>query len=131
MFLVLVAGSIVGRGRTPMFKRAWFIALVVAAVAGAATARAGYLDENPDEVFESVYKRLGVTLPLRAARDPVVWLRLEELKREPCDQSRIHDLAVALEKSGYRREAAPGLYNFVKACRRPVTAPHPACAIFL
>jgi aspartyl protease family protein len=92
-----------------MFKRTWFIAFLVAAVASGATARAGYLDENPDDVFESVYQRLGVALPARAARDPVVWLRLEELKREPCDQKSINDLAGALEKSGYRREAAQGL----------------------
>ncbi|WP_334376513.1 hypothetical protein [Bradyrhizobium sp. AZCC 1719] len=41
---------------------------------------AGYLDENPDEVFSTVYERLGA-LPAKAARDPYVWLRLEELKR--------------------------------------------------
>jgi hypothetical protein len=34
---------------------------------------AGYLDENPDEVFSSVYQRLGV-LPVNAARDPAVWV---------------------------------------------------------
>ena len=50
--------------------------------------RAGYLDENPDEVFSSVYERLG-PLPVTAARDPFVWLRLQELKREPCDQKSI------------------------------------------
>ena len=114
-----------------MFKRTWFIAFLVAAVLGAGTARAGYLDENPDDVFESVYQRLGVALPARAARDPVVWLRLEELKREPCDQKSINDLAGALEKSGYRREAAQGLYNFVKACGAPVTALHQSVDIFL
>src|SRR5204863_5660013 len=62
---------------------------------------------------------------------PVVWLRLEELKREPCDQRSISDLAGALEKSGYRREAAQGLYNFVKACGAPVTALHRSVDIFL
>jgi aspartyl protease family protein len=103
----------------------------MAVALGAGTARAGYLDDNPDEVFEGVYKRLGVALPVRAARDPVVWLRLEELKREPCDQSSINDLAVALEKTGYRREAAQGLYNFVKACGAPVTALHRSVDIFL
>src|SRR4051794_7764876 len=52
--------------------------------------QAGYLDENPEEVFSTVYERLGA-LPLKAARDPYVWLRLEELKREPCDQKSIGD----------------------------------------
>src|SRR5258708_34297818 len=108
MFLVLVAGSIVGRGRTPMFKRTWFISFLVAAVAGAGTARAGYLDENPDEVFEGVYKKLGVTLPLRAARDPVVWLRLEELKRVTATQNSINHLESTFESSGHRPKACQG-----------------------
>src|ERR1051326_5759966 len=114
-----------------MFRRLWVIAFLGAVVVGAGAAQAGYLDENPDEVFEGVYKRLGVTLPLRAARDPVVWLRLEELKREPCDQRSINDLAGSLEESGYRREAAQGLYNFVKACGAPVTVLHKSIDIFL
>jgi len=114
-----------------MFKRFWFAAFLAIAVFCIATADAGYLDENPDEVFSSVYDRLGVRLPHRAARDPVVWLRLEELKREPCDQSSVNDLALTLEKSGYRREAALGLYNFVKACGAPNSALHRAADIFL
>src|SRR5438093_13602264 len=39
----------------------------------------------PTRFFSGVYERLG-ELPARAARDPYVWLRLEDLKREPCDQ---------------------------------------------
>ena len=91
---------------------------------------AGYLDENPEEVFSSVYERLGV-LPLRAARDPFVWLRLEELKREPCDQKSVTDLALALDKLGYRREAANGLYNFVRNCGAPLTALRRSIDIYL
>jgi hypothetical protein len=34
-------------------------------------AKAGHLDENPEEVFSTVYERLG-SLPLPAARDPYV-----------------------------------------------------------
>ncbi|HEY2137181.1 MAG TPA: TIGR02281 family clan AA aspartic protease [Xanthobacteraceae bacterium] len=94
-------------------------------------AQGGYLDEDPDEVFASVYDRLGVQIPLRAARDPYVWLRLEELKREPCDQKSVDDLAVALDKLGYRREAADGLYHFVKACGAPTSALHKSADIFL
>lgn len=96
-----------------------------------ALAQAGYLDENPDEVFAAVYERLKVKLPVRAARDPFVWLRLEELKREPCDQRSVNDLALALDKIGYRREAADGLYNFVKACGAPTSALHRSADIFL
>jgi hypothetical protein len=67
-------------------------------------AQAGYLDEKPDEVFESVYARIGA-LPVQAALDPFVRLRLQELKREPCDQKSISDLALMLGKLGYRRHA--------------------------
>ncbi|KRR23658.1 hypothetical protein CQ14_32060 [Bradyrhizobium lablabi] len=111
-----------------MFKR--FCAAALLLFAAQAPAIAGYLDENPDEVFSAVYERLGA-LPVRAARDPYVWLRLEELKREPCDQKSIGDLAVALDKAGYRREAANGLYKFVMHCGAPATALHRSIDIYL
>ena len=110
-----------------MLKR-YCAALLLLAAQG--PAMAGYLDENPAEVFSGVYERLGV-LPTKAARDPYVWLRLEELKREPCDQKSIGDLALALDKAGYRREAANGLYKFVLNCGAPVTALHRSIDIFL
>jgi clan AA aspartic protease (TIGR02281 family) len=92
--------------------------------------QAGYLDENPEEVFSSVYDRLGV-LPLRAARDPFIWLRLEELKREPCDQKSVGDLALMLDKLGYRREAANGLYRFFQNCGAPLSALQRSVDIYL
>jgi clan AA aspartic protease (TIGR02281 family) len=92
--------------------------------------QAGYLDENPEEVFSSVYDRLGA-LPLKAARDPYVWLRLEELKREPCDQKSIGDLALMLDQLGYRREAANGLYKFFRNCEAPLSALHRSIDIYL
>src|SRR5262245_46271293 len=70
-----------------MFRSYCVAALILAASMG--MGRAGYLDENPDEVFESVYARIGA-LPVQAARDPFIWLRLQELKREPCDQKSIN-----------------------------------------
>lgn len=111
-----------------MLGRCCVIALLLIAVPD--IVRAGYLDENPDEVFSGVYERLGA-LPLRAARDPFVWLRLEELKREPCDQKSIGDLALALDKLGYRREAADGLYRFVRDCGAPLSALHQSIDIYL
>src|SRR5260370_16270871 len=86
--------------------------------------------KNPDQVFSAVYGRLGA-LPVRAARDPFVWLRVEELKREPCDQKSIGDLALALDKLGYRREAAGGLYNFVRNCGAPLSALNQSVDIYL
>ena len=111
-----------------MLKRYCAAALLLFATQ--APAIAGYLDENPDEVFSAVYERLGA-LPVKAARDPYVWLRLEELKREPCDQKSIGDLALALDKAGYRREAANGLYKFVLNCGAPATALHRSIDIYL
>jgi aspartyl protease family protein len=111
-----------------MFGRSWFIALLLVVIPGMAAA--GYLDENPDEVFSSVYERLGA-LPTQAARDPFVWLRLEELKREPCDQKSIGDLALMLDKLGFRRQAADGLYRFVKDCGAPLSALNQSINIYL
>jgi clan AA aspartic protease (TIGR02281 family) len=111
-----------------MFQRCCLIALLLLAIPG--TVKAGYLDENPEEVFAGVYERLGA-LPLNAARDPFVWLRLEELKREPCDQKSIGDLALMLDKLGYRREAADGLYRFVRECGAPLSALNQSINIYL
>ncbi len=111
-----------------MIWRCCVIGLLLIAVPGGV--RAGYLDENPEEVFADVYQRLGA-LPLRAARDPYVWLRLEELKREPCDQKSVGDLALMLDQLGYRREAANGLYRFVLACGAPLSALNRSINIYL
>jgi aspartyl protease family protein len=111
-----------------MRRRGWVIALLQATIPGIAAA--GYQDENPDEVFAAVYERIGA-LPEKAARDPFVWLRLEELKREPCDQKSIGDLAMMLDKLGFRREAANGLYSFVRNCGAPLTALNRSIDIYL
>jgi len=111
-----------------MLGRYCAIALMVIAMPN--TVAAGYLDDNPDEMFATVYERLGA-LPVRAARDPFVWLRLEELKREPCDQKSIGDLALMLDKLGYRREATDGLFRFVKNCGAPLSALNQSVGIYL
>ena len=111
-----------------MFKHLRWVAVLLASLP--VMASAGYLDEDPDEVFAAVYERLGA-LPLKAARDPFVWLRLEELKREPCDQKSISDYALALDKLGYRREAANSLVSFVRHCGAPTSALHRAADIYL
>ena len=93
--------------------------------------RAGYLDENPDEVFAGVYARLGTSLPVNVARDPQVWVLLDQLKREACDQQSIDELALLLEKKGYRRPAAEALFNFVRQCGAPISALQKSTGIFL
>lgn len=92
---------------------------------------ASYLDENPDEVFAAVYTRLAIQLPADVARDPQVWNRLDQLKREPCDQKSLDDLALILDKIGYRRQAAESQYNFVKVCGGPVIALHKSIDLLL
>jgi aspartyl protease family protein len=92
---------------------------------------ASYLDENADEVFAEVYKKLGFSLPQNIAKDPLVWMRLDELKREPCDQRSVSDLADLLAKLGYRRQSAEGLYNFVRNCGAPLNALHRSIDTFL
>jgi len=49
----------------------------------------------------------------------------------PCDQKSVADLALALDKLGYRREAANGLYNFVRDCGAPLTALNQSIQIYL
>ncbi|MBV9568315.1 MAG: hypothetical protein JO172_09265 [Hyphomicrobiales bacterium] len=86
---------------------------------GAATS---FYDEDPDALFAPVYNRLKITLPTNIARDSSVWLRLDELRREPCDRVSIIGLAKALDTWGFRREAADALYQFALACGGPDTA---------
>src|ERR1700678_2274849 len=124
---LLIYNGTNGNLGTVILRRSCVIALLLVALPQFAWA--GYLDENPDEVFSGVYQRLGV-LPVSAARDPAVWLRLEELKREPCDQKSIGDLALLLDKLGYRREAADALYRFVKDCGAPLYALNPSANIY-
>ena len=123
--------SIPRKCQTCQTFRQWPILVAVALMLLPAAALAGYLDENPDQVFSGVYDKLGVSVPQAAARDPVVWNYLSELKREPCDQTSINNLGIALDRIGYRREAAEGLYNFVLACGEPVEALRQSINIYL
>ena len=50
-------------------------------------------DEDPDALFAPVYNRLKIALPTNIAKDSTVWLRLDELRREPCDRVSIVGLA--------------------------------------
>lgn len=114
-----------------MFKFWLFTLLAVFAARTDFAAGASYLDENPDEVYAGVYADLGITLPPRVARDPQVWMTLDRLKRENCDQSSLKNLALLLDKLGYSREAANGQYNFVKRCGAPVSALHKSIDLLL
>ncbi len=97
----------------------FILAFLIVRPADAATSP---YDEDPDALFAPVYSRLKIALPTNIARDSSVWLRLDELRREPCDRVSIMGLAKALDSWGYRREAANALYQFVLACGGPDTA---------
>jgi clan AA aspartic protease (TIGR02281 family) len=112
-----------------MLKRLCVMACLAASTLGAHAS--SYLTDDPNEVFADVYLRLGVTLNQRIARDPQVWVLLEELKREACDQKSVLDLGTVLDKRGYRRDAAESLYNFVRHCGAPHSALHRSVDIFL
>jgi aspartyl protease family protein len=103
----------------------------IAALLFTSLARAQYLDLDPNVEFKEVYARLGVEIPEKAARDPSAWLRLEELKREPCDQRSVRQLADSLDNRGYRRVAADALFNFVKDCGAPTSALHKSIDLLL
>jgi clan AA aspartic protease (TIGR02281 family) len=61
-------------------------------------------------------ERLAIQVPMEiAGRDPVR-RHLGELSRERCDQQAIADLGSALDKAGYRREAATAHIRFSVTC---------------
>jgi clan AA aspartic protease (TIGR02281 family) len=61
-------------------------------------------------------ERLSIKLPPQVAESDAVKRPLEELGRERCDQSAIGNLGTALEKAGYRREAAVAQMTFSQTC---------------
>src|SRR5712671_703538 len=68
-----------------------------------------------DDLFATM-ERLAINVPMNiAGRDPVR-RHLGELSREKCDQRAIAELGTALDKAGYRREAATAHIQFSKTC---------------
>ena len=88
-------------------------------------------DSDPDKMFASVYQNLGISLPSDIARDSTVWLKLDELRREPCDRRAIVGLAKGLQAVGYKRQAADGLMAFIGKCGGPVEGYRTAANIYM
>jgi aspartyl protease family protein len=61
-------------------------------------------------------RRLSIDLPASVARTDSIRKPLEELGREPCDQDAIASLGTALEKAGFRREAATAQVRYSETC---------------
>jgi clan AA aspartic protease (TIGR02281 family) len=89
-------------------------ALVVSCIGFGATGVA----QAPVDVDDllATMERLAINVPMDiAGRDPVR-RHLGELSRERCDQQAIADLGSALDKAGYRREAATAHIRFSATC---------------
>jgi clan AA aspartic protease (TIGR02281 family) len=95
---------------------AWLCALMVAsAVASSPGAAQTTRGVDIDDLLATM-DRLLINLPMNVAgRDPIR-RHLAELRREPCDQQAIADLGDALDKAGYRREAATAHTSYSATC---------------
>jgi aspartyl protease family protein len=69
-----------------------------------------------EEALQPVLDRLGISLPEQVSNRGPIASRLDQLRREPCDQTAIFDLEKELEDAGYRREAATALVSFSDHC---------------
>jgi aspartyl protease family protein len=88
--------------------------LVVSCIAFSATG-AAQAPVDVDDLLATM-ERLAIHVPMDiAGRDPVK-RHLGELSRERCDQQAIVDLGNALDKAGYRREAATAHIRFSATC---------------
>ncbi len=85
-------------------------------MAGTVVARAQSAAEKEWEQLSAILERLNVSLPMNAAAREAVLKSLEELSRERCDQDAIVNLANALQKAGYRRDAATAHIRFSETC---------------
>jgi clan AA aspartic protease (TIGR02281 family) len=65
----------------------------------------------------AVMTRFGVTLPSAALNSLAVRKAIDTLAREACDEAAIFELGDALEKVGYRRDAASAYFGFSNHCR--------------
>src|SRR5262245_4378337 len=89
----------------------WFL---VTSFASSLPAAAQTPDAGAD--LAATMERLSIKLPPQVADSDAVKRPLEELGRERCDQSAIGNLGTALEKAGYRREAAVAQMTFSQTC---------------
>ena len=90
--------------------------LMVASVAFSLPGASQTMSGVDTEAIIATMDRLSINVPMSVAgRDPVRRF-LEELSRERCDQKAIADLGVALDKVGYRREAATAHVSYSATC---------------
>lgn len=72
--------------------------------------------DAPESEVTAVLDRLGITLPYEVTSRGRIASKIDQLRREQCDQTAIFDLSKELETAGYRREAAKALIGFSGNC---------------
>lgn len=102
----------------PIVRAALVLLLVMAgtALVGETVNAQQNTAEKDWERLSAILERLNVSLPMNAAAREAVLKSLEELSRERCDQDAIVNLANALQKAGYRRDAATAHIRFSDTC---------------
>ena len=73
--------------------------------------------ESADSRLSSTLDRLWINVPLLVVMRPNIRKSLDELVREPCDRKAIVNLGEALQKEGFRREAANAHVRFSETCQ--------------
>jgi clan AA aspartic protease (TIGR02281 family) len=79
----------------------------------------------------AVMERLAISIPMKVAGSDPIRRHLGELSREKCDQKAIADLGDALDKAGYRCEAATAHIRFSNTCGGHVPSLRAATNILL
>lgn len=96
------------------FARGTVVALIATLFAISASAQSP--PTGGDDAVLPVLDRLSITLPPDVASHRTVRPVLETLGRERCDEKAIGELGDALDKLGYRREAASAHISFSEGC---------------
>jgi clan AA aspartic protease (TIGR02281 family) len=92
---------------------AWLCILMTFSIGFSLTASSQVVDS---ETTAATMRRLSIDLPALVTMTQSIRRPLEELGREPCDQDAIANLGRALEKAGYRREAANAQVRYSETC---------------
>jgi clan AA aspartic protease (TIGR02281 family) len=97
--------------------KAGLITLLMLCVGAPSQIRAQTPVESAETRLSNTLDRLLISIPVLVVMRPAVRKALDELVREPCDRKAIADLGQALQKEGYRREAANAHVRFSETCK--------------